>query len=872
MTTLLREYFQNQQDLEHRYGQKSVVMIQIGKFYEVYAYDLPEQKIGKAVELASLLDIHITQKNKEKDHSPTNPFMCGWPVHSLNKYMSKLLSYQYTIAVYDQHDNIQDGRFLRGVFSPGMIPEEVEDQRNMLMCFYAEKCPRNELLVGVLVLDLSVGRVSYSETTLEKSLLYDHCVLWIQRFSPREIVWVGENPVSVPDVLVHSYDSIAMSLEQQREILRKVYATPSVKTVISDLDLDHYHSITKILAFGLEFVYDHYPLFLHKIQKPEYVSFESHLVMSHEVFRDLSLLTTHHRTNPADRSKNRSLLDVIDHTHTSMGRRQLRYDLTSPVFDSEELSRRYDRIERIMSETDRITKVLRSMADLERLWRRMEMGTITPHQITLFYETLRSYTELEGKNVTAILSPFEDVWDLSRMKTHNSFHYSFLRRPSEGHTQDIETYEDDQRTIHKMLDVYCDKIVTEPSRIYGIARRSARRFGPEYIVQGNEITHPVLTEMACRVCSLEKRIQRQTEERVGTFLVEVLRDHVEPVQQIIRDIRQTDVACSHAILARRYRYTRPVLVDGESSFLRVNGIRHPVLEVIHEEHEYVPNDVDMDRYHGILLYGINSSGKSTLLRAIGLSVIMAQIGMFVPCAEMRLTPFRKMWTQIEHFDNMYKGQSMFVVEMKNLCGILNHCDPWSLILMDELTSGTESFSATSLVMSTIGRLKEKGARFVLTTHLHEIMDFPEMTEGEDVRVCHFDVRMEDGEVRYDRRLREGSGRPMYGIEIAEGMGLDPRFIRTAYEYRERLRSGRREETAVRLVRPKRSRYNKKLIVDHCSVCGSYEQLHTHHLSPQKDGDGEGYIGHFHKDRLHNLRVLCEKCHVRVHTSDKNINL
>jgi DNA mismatch repair protein MutS len=876
MTTLLREYFQNQYDLEQKYGKKSVVMIQIGKFYEVYAYDLPDNRIGKAVELASLLDIHLTQKNKEKVHSPTNPFMCGWPIHALNKYVSKLLSYQYTIAIYDQRENIQDGRFLRGVFSPGMVPEEIEDGgggSNMLVCFHVETSPMtrsSELLVGVLILDLSIGRVLYSEMSVVRSLLYDHCTLWIQRYSPKEIVWVGENTISVPDVLVHSYASISMSLEEQCEALKKVYSRPSTKSIISDLDLDYYHSIARLLAFGLDFVYDHYPLFLHRIQKPEYVSFEDHVHMGHEVFRDLNLLTTHHRMNPSDKSKNRSLLDVIDHTHTSMGRRRLRYDLTTPIFNAEELSRRYDEIERMMPDTFRYTRILCSMSDVERLWRKIELGTITPHQCYLMSDSMHLYMLLmeneEDEGARELFMLFTTVWNISNMQNKNEFRYGFLNDPSEDHRRDIKEYEDKLKNVHRILDPYCDKIVMEPNRIYGIARRSAKRFDPQYMVIGNEVTHPELDETARLMHDLDKKIQKATEDRLRDFLADVLRDHHGSVQKIVRRIKDIDVACSHAILANKYRYTRPILEDRKNeSFVRTSGVRHPILEIIHEEHEYVPNDVDLDSHHGMLMYGINSAGKSSLLRAIGMSVIMAQIGMFVPCTEMRLTPFRRLWTQIEHFDNMYKGQSMFVVEMKNLSGILSHCDPWSLILMDELTSGTESFSATSLVMSTITRLREKGSRYVLTTHLHEIMNFPEMREEKAPRVCHFDVSMDDGEIRYDRCLREGSGRPMYGVEIAEGIGLDAVFIRTAYDYRERIRSGR-YETTTRLVKPKRSRYNKKLIVDRCSACGSYEQLHTHHIVPQKEGDADGYIGHFHKNRLHNLCVLCEKCHDRVHAS------
>jgi DNA mismatch repair ATPase MutS len=181
-------------------------------------------------------------------------------------------------------------------------------------------------------------------------------------------------------------------------------------------------------------------------------------------------------------------------------------------------------------------------------------------------------------------------------------------------------------------------------------------------------------------------------------------------------------------------------------------------------------------------------------------------------------------------------------------------------LCDELTSGTETNSATGLVASSLKYLLGKDVHFMMSTHLHGIVEFNELVENDKLYVCHFDILIKDKGVECDRVLKPGSGRKTYGIEIAKVIGLDKTFIRDAYEYRARYENGNMD-----FLQNKRSRYNKKVVMDCCKMCGAKDNLHTHHICEQRDADEDGVIDQqFHKNVTHNLLVLCETCHQKIH--------
>ena len=281
-------------------------------------------------------------------------------------------------------------------------------------------------------------------------------------------------------------------------------------------------------------------------------------------------------------------------------------------------------------------------------------------------------------------------------------------------------------------------------------------------------------------------------------------------------------------------------------------IRHPLIERIHPDSEYITNDIDVD---SMLLYGVNAGGKSSLLRSIGTNVILAQMGSFVACEKLEYRPFDHILTKIASTDDLYKGQSTFVYEMLELKKILTIANERSLVLCDELTAGTETFSAEGLVASALYMLLEKKIKFVFTTHLHGLIKYKDLIK--QLQIFHFKIDIKPDNIKYRYKLEKGSGDNIYGIEIAKALGLPSQFIKRALAFR----------MDMRLLKNKRSRYNKHVIIDQCEKCGSKENLHTHHINEQSKADSNGMIGHFHKNISHNLQTLCKDCHIDHHRSN-----
>jgi DNA mismatch repair protein MutS len=296
-------------------------------------------------------------------------------------------------------------------------------------------------------------------------------------------------------------------------------------------------------------------------------------------------------------------------------------------------------------------------------------------------------------------------------------------------------------------------------------------------------------------------------------------------------------------------------------------LRHCLIEHIQTQELYVANDISLSSEAtdptGILLYGTNAVGKTSFIRALGIAVIMAQSGMYVPCTRFSYRPYRAIFTRILGNDNLFKNLSMFAVEMSELRVILNSADKHSLVLGDELCSGTETESALSIFASGLTDLHEKRATFLFATHFHEILKFDEIKALGRVAVKHMAVhydRVKDCLV-YDRVLRDGPGNRLYGLEVAKSLHLPDEFIERAYAIRNKYFPEMRGDLSASA-----SRYNAKKIRGVCENCREEMAEEVHHLQEQQLADETGRIGTIHKNHPANLMGLCEKCHRATHQS------
>jgi DNA mismatch repair protein MutS len=273
----------------------------------------------------------------------------------------------------------------------------------------------------------------------------------------------------------------------------------------------------------------------------------------------------------------------------------------------------------------------------------------------------------------------------------------------------------------------------------------------------------------------------------------------------------------------------------------------------------------------MLLYGLNSSGKSSLMKALGLSIIMAQSGMYVPAEEYNYSPYDAMFSRITGNDNLFKGLSSFALEMTELRAILKRTGPKTLVIGDEVCRGTEHTSGNALVSATIIKLSKTGSTFIFATHLHDIPKMKKIKELENVKSFHLtvDYDKENDTLIFDRILKPGSGPPVYGITVAKYLIHDNEFIKLAQEIKNDLLN-----IPNQLVDTKKSKYNSQVYMYECGICNKKFKcdldhvglFDTHHINFQKDCE-DGFVKskpHLPMNSKANLIVLCKECHHKVH--------
>ena len=354
------------------------------------------------------------------------------------------------------------------------------------------------------------------------------------------------------------------------------------------------------------------------------------------------------------------------------------------------------------------------------------------------------------------------------------------------------------------------------------------------------------------------------------IVLSIYKSFVQSIQQfhkefdsIVKYIINIDMLTTKAFLAKELNYCKPIIdKEVEDSYLDAKSIRHVLIEHINEDITYIPNDICLGKEpKGILLYGTNAVGKSSLIKSIGIAIIMAQSGMYVPCSSFKYKPYQSIFTRILGNDNIFKGQSTFVVEMSEFTTILKQSTKNSLIIGDEVCSGTETYSAVSIFAAGIVKLSEINTSFIFATHLHEITKIDQINELENVVMNHMTVhydRQLDALV-YDRKLNKGSGDSMYGLEVCKSLNMPEDFLLLAQKFRKEI-----NPIEENILSKNTSHYTSKKVKGICEICKKKPGEDIHHLLPQEFADINGFIDDLgHKNRKSNNCNICKKCHKKL---------
>ena len=352
------------------------------------------------------------------------------------------------------------------------------------------------------------------------------------------------------------------------------------------------------------------------------------------------------------------------------------------------------------------------------------------------------------------------------------------------------------------------------------------------------------------------------------LIIRKLVDYQSHFDLIGEFVTYIDFIFTKSFIAQKYCYCKPVIVTNEDkSFVKVDDLRHCLIEHIQQNELYVANDICLgnNNVNGMLLYGTNAVGKTSFIRSLGISVIMAQAGLYVPASSFQFKPYKYIFTRILGNDNLFKGLSTFAVEMSELRTILSLANKYSLVLGDELCSGTESISAMSIFLAGIQKLYKIECSFIFATHLHEITNYEEIVNLHKLLICHMSViyDKETDSLVYDRKLRSGPGDNMYGLEVCKSLGLPQEFLLEANNIRMKYYP---EKSSI--LDLNQSHYNTKHIKGLCQQCGKEMASDVHHLQHQIDANDKGIIQNdefvFHKNHSANLLNLCKKCHDIYH--------
>jgi DNA mismatch repair protein MutS len=946
---LTQIYFDLQKHFEAKYGNDTVVFMEIGTFFEVYEVNNDDEQVGKAKEIAELLNIQLTKKNKKIiENSEKNPLLAGVPAVSFERYLSRLIAEQkYTVIVVKQKGNPPKiSRYISQIVSPGTNFEHIIDNDdNYIVSLLIDKF-KEIYTVGYSAIDVTTGKTWLYEThgtSEDPSYALDEVfnLLNVNRTSEVVVTFLDGideqrhvmQYLEIPEHYHYAVNNKRVKIDFQNELFKEVYQIQSLLSPIEHLDLERSPMITESLAILINFVIEHDYHIIQKMAMPRIIDNRRFMYLGNNALEQMGIISK-------DR-KEFTLLKMLDKSATAIGRRLLKERLLNPIMEAEELERRYNLIERVSSHVRYLDEMMRGVYDLERLARRLNLGRLHPFEMNHMYDSMVSVKELMlyVKKYKIQKTPFHESeveeflrdiaktidLDISRRFTNATVDENFLMS---GVDETIDTLVKENSVMLLAFDDIVSKIeallkeanaasstkvvtlgllekegyyISISKNRYSLIESAFKKseyfadFSVKKLTNNVKITSAFTDKLSDNIMKNRRKIVTLVKERYIQLQALFERRYALLFGRVINYVADLDVGVSSSKVAQEYKHSRPMIVEAQKdeNFMQIMQLRHPLIEVQERGGLYVPNDIvmgnrdymdlphpktvmldvsvhDGHEINGVLLYGINSSGKSSLMKSIGIAVLMAQSGFFVSAAVMKFSIFDSIFTRIVSKDNLAKGLSTFAVEMLELKNIFNRSTTRSLVLGDEISHGTETLSGVAIVASAIQKLSDTRCLFLFATHLHQLSTMPEITQLDNVVNLHLSVEYdeESDKLIFNRVLQQGSGSSIYGLEFAKSLHMDSEFLERANAIRKRLANDYDELEL--LVKKKKSKYNKELYVTKCIICGAVAE-DVHHISQKSLADSAGFIGHFHKDNKHNLVPLCKEHHMQIHDGKLHVN-
>ena len=852
-------------------------------------------------------------------------YFWGVPVSVLDKWAGKLTSSGWTVVVVSEVKNAAEKvsrREVSKVLSAGTHIESADPGKSHCLSALWLESAGEAPMFGVATVDLTTGQVFLYDgqaTGTADCWHTDDLRHFFQVYPPKELLLYSRQLRSmpaedelrrtlyVPTAPIHmkvnqeSQQGTLESAPARETYLRELFCPKTALPLRTWLRVqaDGSSLCERALVSLLRFTEDHVKQLAKQLHAPIRWHPKDNLQVINNTLTQLNLVGT---------PDQQCVADLFVSPVTAMGKRSLTARLCSPLADSAAIQERHAQVQWCLANLDRdLYSSLASIYDLQRLHRCILRGTVGPAEIVQLYQSYVATKFLSKslesspfakdgvmESLISSLSALQDVFDISKAKTAMATpdELGILLTSSGPSSAEVEVkiksiYEqanqwlttlktlcrvEDQAVYYKpteknMFSVHATKagLKSVETGLKTLQTDAYKGLQCKTLTSAGRLEHKALDGFQESLDSATKQFQRIQRHEVAKACIQYASAVSEHWQGIEDWITHVDLTLSMAKTANKYGWVQPTILPSQNqpSEVHIQHLRHPLIEVQKRQSKYVTHDVTLDsKGQGWLLYGMNASGKSSLMKAIGLAVLLAQIGSFVPATSMTLRPFHKIATRILNQDNLWAGLSSFAVEMSELREILAVADHNTLVLGDELCAGTESISATAIVAAGIQHLHQANARFVLATHLHDLMKLEAIKTLESLKVWHLHVEYDP--VRdllvYHRTLEEGSGSSMYGLEVAKALHLPKAMIESALALRRELMGTSAEEDA------KQSKWNPSLVRRKCSACDVAidHTLEVHHLqeraraSQGRNEDGTGL------NHIRNLAVLCQSCHDKHH--------
>ena len=773
----LSPMMQQYMEIKDKY-EDSIIFFRLGDFYEMFFED--------AIIASRVLELTLTGKQAGLEERVP---MCGVPHHAYASYVDTLIEKGYKVAICEQ---LEDPKETKGMVKRDVIQvitkgtridENIDSKSNN----YIANIYNFDYCYGISFADISTGEVY--------AMLIE-----------------GEKDKVIKEVTKHGFKEVIVNDSINREIIEILRTNYNVLVTITKEELDdkNYEYIYKdiedirivsTLKHLLYYIIDTKKGDLHHLQKCRVIKNSEFLEFDNNTKRNLELTET-----LRNRERQYSLLWLLDKNKTAMGSRYLKHNIENPLTSREDIERRYHMVEKLSTEfilRDDLIKELGNVYDLERLAGRITYGNLNAKDLLQLKSSLKSLPKikeiLEQIGYDKKLETLEELYELLEKTILEdapfSLHEGHLIKP--GYSEELDELKkvssgskdfileleqtERERTGIKNLKVGFNKVFgyyIEVSK--GQTHLVKEEYGydrKQTLANCERFTTPLLKEKENIILGAEEKIIN-LEYKLFMDIREVVKRYIGKLQRIAKIISEVDMLQSFSVVSDAYKFVRPTLTD--EKVIKMIECRHPVVEQVMKD-KYIPNDIIMDKTTDILLItGPNMAGKSTYMRQCAITVIMAQIGCFVPCKSCTMPIFDKIFTRIGASDDLVSGESTFMVEMKEANNAISEATEHSLILFDELGRGTATYDGMSLAQAILEYIHDKiKAKTMFSTHYHELTILEK--DLKHLKNVHVSAVEKDGKITFLHKVKNGAIDKSYGIHVASLAHLPESLIKRADE-------------------------------------------------------------------------------------------